>query len=73
MIQMNYQNGRMITKADPLRQGEGGISASQQSDLLPTERVLLCKTPESRRGAYMEVFTACLRCSRPCRLLRICT
>jgi hypothetical protein len=44
---MNSQNGRMITKADPLRQGEGGISASQQSDLLPTERVLLCKTPDS--------------------------
>jgi hypothetical protein len=26
-IQRNSQNGRSITKADPLRQGEGGISA----------------------------------------------
>ena len=33
--------------------GEGGISASQTSDLLPTERVLLCKTPE--RGLEQEI------------------
>ena len=52
---MNPQNDKTITKADPLRQGEGGISASQQSDLLPPERVLLCKTLERRRGAYMSV------------------
>jgi hypothetical protein len=47
------QNSRVTTLADSLRLGEGGISASQSSDLLPTERVLLCKTPEGRRGAYM--------------------
>jgi hypothetical protein len=47
------RNGRATTLADPLRHGEGGISASLSSGLLPTERVLLCKTPEGRRGAYM--------------------
>jgi hypothetical protein len=34
-IQMSSQNGWSITKADPLRQGEGGISASQAAGLLP--------------------------------------
>jgi hypothetical protein len=46
--QTNSQNGGTTTLADPLRKGEDGISTSQQSDLLPTERVLLCKTLERR-------------------------
>ncbi len=48
--------------------GEVGISASQTFDLLPTERILLCKIPERRNRAYKDVFTARLRCCQPCRL-----
>ncbi len=40
-IQLNSGNGRTTALADAVQQGEGGISASQLSDLLPTVRVLL--------------------------------
>jgi len=56
MMQRNLGNGRATTLANPVQLGEGGISASQYSDLLPTERVLLCKTPGCWTGAYRDVY-----------------
>lgn len=59
-IQRISGNGRTTALVDPVQLGKGGISASQIADLLPTERVLLCRTLGSQEPTWMYLRRVCV-------------